>query len=63
MIPFLGGILTPANDWEITADLSGGGTLPVEVAITNLRPHIVIWLASQQQVIFGELTVPWEDNI
>ena len=56
-------ILTAANDWEMTADLSGGGTFPVEVAITNLRPDIVIWSASQQQVILGELTVPWEDNI
>ena len=57
-------ILTAANDWEITAYLSGGGTFPVEVAITNyLKPDIVIWSASQQQVILGELTVPWEDNI
>ena len=55
--------LTAANDWEITAYLSGGGTFPVEVAITNLKPDIVIWSASQQQVILGELTVPWEDNI
>ena len=51
-------ILTAANDWEITAGLSGGGTFPVEVAITNLKPDIVIWSASQQQVILGELTVP-----
>ena len=35
-------ILTAAKDWEITADFSGGGTFPVEVAITNLKPDIVI---------------------
>ena len=41
-------ILTAANDWEITADLSGGGTFLVEVAFTNLKPDIFIWSASQQ---------------
>ena len=56
-------ILSAANDWEMTADLKGGGTFPVEVALTNLRPDIVLWSASQRHVVFGELTVPWEDNI
>ena len=46
-------ILTAANDWEITTVLGGSGTFPVEVAITNLKPDIVIWSASQQQVILG----------
>ena len=35
-------ILTAANDLEITADLSGGGTFTVEVAITNLKSDVVI---------------------
>ena len=35
----------------------------MEAAITNLGPGIVIWSASQQKVIFGEMTVPWEDNV
>ena len=56
-------ILTAAKDWEVTSDLGGEGTFPSEIAITNLRPDVVIWSASQRQVILGELTVPWEDNM
>ncbi|KAJ8038779.1 hypothetical protein HOLleu_16305 [Holothuria leucospilota] len=46
----------------MTSDLRGDGTFPAEVAVTNLRPDIVIWSTFQHQVVFGELTVPWEDN-
>jgi len=56
-------ILTSAKDWEVISDLGGEGTFPSDIAITNLRPDVVIWSPSQRQVILGELTVPWEDNM
>jgi hypothetical protein len=56
-------ILAAADDWRVSADLHGDGAFPVEIAITNLRPDIIIWSMAARQVVFGELTVPWEDNI
>ena len=56
-------VLSSANDWQVRADLGGSGCFPEEIAITLLRPDIVIWSTSSKEVIIGELTVPWEDNI
>ncbi|XP_072037291.1 uncharacterized protein [Amphiura filiformis] len=41
----------------------GKGGFPREILITTLRPDIVIWSEAGKEVIIGELTVPWEDNI
>ena len=41
-------ILSSTNDWQLRADLDGGGCFPEEVAITSLRPDIVIWSVSEQ---------------
>lgn len=38
-------------------------TVPSEIAITNLRPDLVLWSNSQRMVYFVELTVPWEDAV
>ena len=54
------GILATANDWQMQADVNGRTTFPREIAISNLRPDIVLWSTSTRQVIFLELTVPWE---
>ena len=56
-------ILSSATDWRIMADLDGKGGFPEDIAITALRPDIIIWSESRKEVIIGELTVPWEDNI
>ncbi|XP_072021154.1 uncharacterized protein [Amphiura filiformis] len=56
-------ILSSANDWCIRADLDGKGGFPREIFITALRPDIVIWSEVGKEVIIGEMTVPWEDNI
>ena len=31
--------------------------------MTTFRPDIVVWSEVAKEVIIGELTVPWEDNI
>ena len=36
---------------------------PQEIALTDLRPDLVIWSRKANTVVVGELTVPWEDNI
>ena len=56
-------ILSSAKDWQVKTDLDGEGSFPEDIVITLLRPDVVIWSASEKQVIIGELTVPWEDNI
>ncbi|KAI8488878.1 hypothetical protein Bbelb_333960 [Branchiostoma belcheri] len=56
-------ILSAANDWKVKADLDGEGGFPQEIALTLLRPDIVIWSESSREVVFGELSVPWEGNI
>ena len=56
-------ILSSADDWQMVTDLDGEGCFPQEIAITLLRPDIVIWSRSTKEVIIGELTVPWEDNL
>ncbi|KAI8516566.1 hypothetical protein Bbelb_051470 [Branchiostoma belcheri] len=55
--------LSAANDWEVRADLDGKVGFPEEIALTSLRPDIVIWSKSAREVMLGELTVPWEDNV
>ena len=51
-------ILSNANYWKASVDLKGEGIFPAEMAVTSLRPDIVIWSASERRVIFGELTAP-----
>ncbi|XP_066275198.1 uncharacterized protein [Branchiostoma lanceolatum] len=56
-------ILSSANDWQVTVDLEGEGSFPEDIAVTLLRPDITIWSESAKEVVIGELTVPWEDNV
>ncbi|KAK0139173.1 Retrovirus-related Pol polyprotein from type-2 retrotransposable element R2DM [Merluccius polli] len=61
--PSEAGPLSTARDWEMRVDLSQRLTFPPEIAITNLRPDLVLWSKSCRQVFIIELTVPWEDAI
>ena len=54
------GSLEDACDWEMQVDLGGKLLVPQEIAITKLRPDIVLWSRSRMKVYFIELTVPWE---
>ena len=44
------------------ADLQTQFVFPAEIAITRLRPDIVMWSRSTRNLIIIELTVPWEEN-
>ncbi len=57
------GLLSKANDWELRCDLDSQLVFPPEVAITPMRPDLVIWSPAGKMLIIGELTVPWEDNV
>ncbi|KAL1263729.1 hypothetical protein QQF64_006468 [Cirrhinus molitorella] len=57
------GPLNAARDWEMRVDLSQRLTFPPEIAVTNLRPDLVLWAKSCRRVFIVEMTVPWEDAI
>lgn len=61
--PFKTEALSAARDWEMRVDLSQRLIFPPEIAVTNLRPDLVLWSRSCQRVFIVELTVPWEDAI
>ena len=41
----------------------GGGSIPPDIIVTNLRPDIFIVNESTNEVIIFELTCPWDTNI
>lgn len=55
-------LLKGAQDWQMLADLSKALHFPCHIAITTVRPDIVIWSDSRKCVHLVELTVPWEGN-
>lgn len=55
--------LEAARDWQMLVDLGQRFTVPPEIAITSLRPDLVLWSNSQCRVYLVELTVPWEDAV
>lgn len=57
------GILGTAKDWEMRVDLGRQLKFPEEIAITSLRPDIVLWSQTTKQVALIELTVPWEERV
>ena len=57
------GILDNAEDWSLMVDdIENMMVFPGFIAETSLRPDIVIWSRTMQQVIIIELTVPAETN-
>ena len=55
-------LLKGAQDWQMLADLAKALHFPCHIAITTVRPDIVIWSDSRKCVHLVELTVPWEGN-
>lgn len=51
------GILGMAKGWEMRVDLGRQLKFPEEIAVTSLRPDIVLWSQSTKQVALIELTV------
>ena len=51
-----------ADDWVVISDLDTQLVVPTEIAITSLRPDIVLWSRKGKAVVLCELTCPWEEN-
>ena len=41
----------------------GGGVIPPNILVTNLRPDIVLINEVSREIVLFELTCPWEQNI
>ena len=55
--------LDNATDWRVLADLDGRLKVPEDIAVTNLRPDIVLISKSTKNVGIVELTVPSEERV
>ena len=55
-------ILGVGNDWTVMCDLTTQLVVPEDIAITSLRPDIVMMSRKSKAVILCELTCPWEEN-
>ena len=61
--PTITGTFHLADDWVTLADLGGSYVFPGHIAITSLRPDIVVYSNSTKRVILIELTCPCEENL
>ena len=57
------GLLSEANDWTVLEDLDKQLKFPSEIALTRLRPDLVLFSRASKRVIWWELTVPPEERI
>ena len=57
------GLLSEANDWTVLEDLDKQLKFPSEIALTRLRPDLVLFSKASKRVIWWELTVPSEERI
>ena len=57
------GILHYASDWQVLSDLGTTLVVPPYLAVTRLRPDILIISKSTRSVIVLELTCPCEENM
>ncbi|CAM4377895.1 unnamed protein product [Leuciscus chuanchicus] len=55
--------LQRAFDWELRVDLKKKLVFPQDVAVTSLRPDMVLLSRSTKSIIIAELTVPWEERL
>ena len=56
-------LLNGGYDWQVKTDLDEKLIFPPNIAITNLRPDIIVWSDDEKKVLLVELTVPWEGNL
>ena len=57
------GLLHLTADWKLLSDLGDKLVFPSFIAITRLRPDIVLFSTSIKTVIILELTCPCEENM
>ncbi|KAL1247042.1 hypothetical protein QQF64_034477 [Cirrhinus molitorella] len=55
--------LQQASDWELRVDLKRKLVFPQDVAVTSLRPDMVLLSRSTKTIIVAKLTVPWEERL
>ena len=55
--------LNSASDWRLTVDLDGRLKAPGEVAVTNMRPDMLLISDMTKKMGIVELTVPGEERI
>jgi hypothetical protein len=58
-----GSYLDGANDWKLMTDLYGNLKFPIQVAVTNQRPDMILLSESTKRIGLIELTVPNEDRV
>ena len=56
-------ILSSAKDWRMSVDLGEKLKIPADVAVTDLRPDIVVVSKETRQMAVIELTVPTEERV
>ena len=56
------GLLHFAEDWKILSDRKSSLVVPIFLAVTTLRPDIIIYSVQTRVVIIIELTSPCEEN-
>ena len=57
------GLLHSAPKWKLLYDCNGSPTIPSFLAVTTLRPDIVLYACGIKTVIILELTCPCEENM
>ena len=57
------GLLHSAPKWKLLYDCDGSPTIPSFLAVTTLRPDIVLYACCIKTVIMLELTCPCEENM
>ena len=56
------GLLHSATDWKLSVDYDGSLVFPHFIALSQLRPDMVLYSFSKKIVILIELTCPCEEN-
>ena len=57
------GLLHHTRDWLFMSDLDSGFIFPGHIAITSLRPDLIVFSNSVKRIIIIELTCPCEENM
>ena len=55
--------LQGASDWELRVDLKRKLVFLQDVAVTSLRPDMVLLSRNTKTIIVAELTAPWEERL
>jgi len=56
-------IVAPGGAWSMRAYLGEQLQFPTDIAITTLRPDIVLWSMAERRVLLVKMIVPCEQSI